>query len=313
MQARKGRASYLGPRSVGHQDPGATSTWLIFRSLAEVGPAAGGDLLGVKGVRRRAVHAEAGPVPGRDRTVVAHRPASDGATAMSPAAPRRVTRSGRRPLDDAFAVVAADLGAMATRAGAHGRPEPPRSSEASFLIARTLSCGPRPMPRCAEGRHAGRGGRDARPSSSPPCWACRTRTLAGRAADVRAVGRRSGRRAGRGDHRSAPPNGSAWCWSATRSPPTTCSYAEAVVGAATVVGGATSHAAIVARSLGVPVVFGVEPELLATPDETEVLLDAVAGQVVVRPDPAERDVALVAGAAARARRAELAAASRTCR
>jgi phosphoenolpyruvate---glycerone phosphotransferase subunit DhaL len=35
MQARKGRASYLGPRSVGHQDPGATSTWLIFRSLAE--------------------------------------------------------------------------------------------------------------------------------------------------------------------------------------------------------------------------------------------------------------------------------------
>jgi phosphoenolpyruvate---glycerone phosphotransferase subunit DhaL len=36
MVARKGRASYLGPRSEGHQDPGATSTWLIFRSLAEV-------------------------------------------------------------------------------------------------------------------------------------------------------------------------------------------------------------------------------------------------------------------------------------
>lgn len=41
LQARKGRASYLGPRSVGHQDPGATSTWLIFRSLAEA--AAAGD------------------------------------------------------------------------------------------------------------------------------------------------------------------------------------------------------------------------------------------------------------------------------
>jgi dihydroxyacetone kinase-like protein len=36
MQARKGRASYLGPRSVGHQDPGATSTTLIFRALASV-------------------------------------------------------------------------------------------------------------------------------------------------------------------------------------------------------------------------------------------------------------------------------------
>ncbi|MBO0793737.1 MAG: dihydroxyacetone kinase subunit L [Ktedonobacteraceae bacterium] len=36
MQATKGRASYLGERSVGHQDPGATSSWLILRALAEV-------------------------------------------------------------------------------------------------------------------------------------------------------------------------------------------------------------------------------------------------------------------------------------
>ena len=35
MLATKGRASYLGERSVGHQDPGATSSWLILRSLAE--------------------------------------------------------------------------------------------------------------------------------------------------------------------------------------------------------------------------------------------------------------------------------------
>ncbi|MFD7416770.1 dihydroxyacetone kinase subunit DhaL [Kitasatospora purpeofusca] len=34
LQARKGRASYLGPRSVGHQDPGARSTVLLFRALA---------------------------------------------------------------------------------------------------------------------------------------------------------------------------------------------------------------------------------------------------------------------------------------
>jgi dihydroxyacetone kinase-like protein len=33
MQARKGRASYLGPRSVGHQDPGATSTAYMFTAL----------------------------------------------------------------------------------------------------------------------------------------------------------------------------------------------------------------------------------------------------------------------------------------
>lgn len=35
MQARKGRASYLGERSVGHQDPGATSSALLMGSLAE--------------------------------------------------------------------------------------------------------------------------------------------------------------------------------------------------------------------------------------------------------------------------------------
>ncbi|MFL5628889.1 MAG: dihydroxyacetone kinase subunit DhaL [Ktedonobacteraceae bacterium] len=36
MLATKGRASYLGERSIGHQDPGATSSWLILRCLAEV-------------------------------------------------------------------------------------------------------------------------------------------------------------------------------------------------------------------------------------------------------------------------------------
>ena len=36
MQATKGRASYLGDRSVGHQDPGATSAHLMLRVLLEV-------------------------------------------------------------------------------------------------------------------------------------------------------------------------------------------------------------------------------------------------------------------------------------
>ncbi len=36
LQARKGRASYLGERSVGHEDPGAASTALLLRALADV-------------------------------------------------------------------------------------------------------------------------------------------------------------------------------------------------------------------------------------------------------------------------------------
>ncbi len=44
MQARKGRASYLGERSIGHQDPGATSTYLIIRTFLDT-------LKGKKGVK----------------------------------------------------------------------------------------------------------------------------------------------------------------------------------------------------------------------------------------------------------------------
>jgi dihydroxyacetone kinase-like protein len=36
MQARKGRASYLGERSIGHQDPGATSVMLMIEALYQV-------------------------------------------------------------------------------------------------------------------------------------------------------------------------------------------------------------------------------------------------------------------------------------
>ena len=36
MRAMKGRASYLGERSIGHIDPGASSTALIVRALADV-------------------------------------------------------------------------------------------------------------------------------------------------------------------------------------------------------------------------------------------------------------------------------------
>jgi dihydroxyacetone kinase-like protein len=35
LQARKGRASYLGERSIGHQDPGATSSSLLIGTLVE--------------------------------------------------------------------------------------------------------------------------------------------------------------------------------------------------------------------------------------------------------------------------------------
>ena len=40
MKATKGRASYLGDRSIGHKDPGATSTAYILAAAPEAAEAA---------------------------------------------------------------------------------------------------------------------------------------------------------------------------------------------------------------------------------------------------------------------------------
>jgi dihydroxyacetone kinase-like protein len=36
LEAKKGRAAYLGPRSVGHLDPGAVSSYFLFEALAQI-------------------------------------------------------------------------------------------------------------------------------------------------------------------------------------------------------------------------------------------------------------------------------------
>jgi len=36
LVARKGRASYLGERSAGHQDPGATSSYLLLETATDI-------------------------------------------------------------------------------------------------------------------------------------------------------------------------------------------------------------------------------------------------------------------------------------
>ncbi len=43
LQARKGRASYLGERSIGHQDPGATSSALLIAALADTAASSQGS------------------------------------------------------------------------------------------------------------------------------------------------------------------------------------------------------------------------------------------------------------------------------
>ena len=49
-------------------------------------------------------------------------------------------------------------------------------------------------------------------------------------------------------------------------------------------GGATSHVAILARTLGIPLIIASRPELLTIPQNTPVLMDAELGNVYVHPD-----------------------------
>lgn len=78
-----------------------------------------------------------------------------------------------------------------------------------------------------------------------------------------------------------------------------------VLGCATVGGGATSHAAILAQSFGLPLIVGLEPRALEISAGTPLILDAGQGAIRVAPSPA--DLAQARGrlrAAARTRREE---------
>ncbi|WP_344129069.1 putative PEP-binding protein [Luedemannella flava] len=79
-----------------------------------------------------------------------------------------------------------------------------------------------------------------------------------------------------------------------------------VAGAASVVGGATGHAATVARALGIPIVFGLPGEALAVPDGVEALLDGATGRLTVAPGMLDRAEARDAIQRARLRRGVLA-------
>ncbi|MFC4438882.1 MULTISPECIES: phosphoenolpyruvate--protein phosphotransferase [Natrialbaceae] len=68
---------------------------------------------------------------------------------------------------------------------------------------------------------------------------------------------------------------------------------DRVAGFATAEGGRTSHAAIFARSLGIPAVVGVGSELTAIEGDADVLVEGEDGTVIVDPTPDQRERAAV--------------------
>jgi phosphotransferase system enzyme I (PtsI) len=66
---------------------------------------------------------------------------------------------------------------------------------------------------------------------------------------------------------------------------------DAVAAIATVAGGRTAHAAIIARSLSIPAVVGVGERLREVADGDDLLVDGADGRVVVNPDAETREAA----------------------
>jgi phosphocarrier protein FPr len=110
-----------------------------------------------------------------------------------------------------------------------------------------------------------------------------------RAGDLRDVGKRVLESLAGGEHGALP-----------EVPPDTILIAEdlspsdtanldrsRVRGFCTTLGGATSHVAILARSLDIPAVAGIDPRALDLPNGTPVILDGAKGTVIVAPDQNE--------------------------
>jgi phosphoenolpyruvate-protein kinase (PTS system EI component) len=115
--------------------------------------------------------------------------------------------------------------------------------------------------------------------------------LAARADDVRSLGRRAARIAA-GSGGSAPQNGSAFILVADDLGPADVAEHGAQVAAIALSGGATTaHAAIVARSLGIPMAVQAGDALLAIADGTVVVIDGGDGEVVLDPSPERVELA----------------------
>jgi phosphoenolpyruvate-protein kinase (PTS system EI component) len=111
------------------------------------------------------------------------------------------------------------------------------------------------------------------------------RSLAARAADVRSIGRRAARHAGAAPARTAQDLEGCVVAAGELGPGDVVELADVVAGLALADGAVLTHAVIVARSLGVPMVVGLGPGLLELEEGREVAIDGEQGGLVLSPTP----------------------------
>jgi phosphoenolpyruvate-protein kinase (PTS system EI component) len=181
----------------------------------------------------------------------------------------------------ALEAVARELEALARRLSEEGRRTEAEIVETNALIARD----PALIAAARREEEGGRSGpeavREAAERLAASIAALDNPSLALRADDVRSVGRRAARIAG-GASRAAP-SGPRVLIGEDLGPADVAELDAAVSGVALGQGGVTAHAAIVARSLGVPMVVGLGRAVAEIGEGTPLVLDGDAGVVVVDP------------------------------
>jgi phosphoenolpyruvate-protein kinase (PTS system EI component) len=231
------------------------------------------------------------------------RTASPGAAVAAAWSPRRAapragtaaaTSASPEQVRSAFAATAAELEEMAARHRAENATAYADILDTEALIARDPAFADEVVARLGE-LDAESAVERVTERLAATMAALDSEELRERAGDIRQVGRAvADRLAGRLDR--PPPDGAVVLLAEEVGAPDLLRYAEQVAAAVSGLGGPSSHAAIVARSLGIPFVVGAPDELLDAADGLRLLVDADAGEVVLDPS-ADRAARAVPAAA----------------
>jgi phosphoenolpyruvate-protein kinase (PTS system EI component) len=188
---------------------------------------------------------------------------------------------------DAFAAVAAQRSALAERLRRAGRDEEAAIIDVGALIAADAALVGPAVAAVRGGADAVTAVRQASEAQAAVIGALPTAELAERAGDVRQIGHAVLDHLSSGSA-AARPAGDFILVRREVGPADLIELAEeGLAGAVSLAGGASSHAAIVARGLGVPMVTGVDAAVLAMPAGQQAILDATVGELVVGPGAAE--------------------------
>jgi phosphoenolpyruvate-protein kinase (PTS system EI component) len=186
----------------------------------------------------------------------------------------------------AFAAVAADRAALAGRLRAAGRDEQADIVTVAALIAADPTLVDPAVAAVRAGTDAATAVRQAAEAQADMLASLPSPELADRAGDVRQIGQAVLEQLAGGS--AIRPESDFILIRQEVAAADLIELSEyGLVAAASVAGGASSHAAIIARGLGVPMVTGIDPDILAARQGAPAVLSADGGVLIVDPAPAD--------------------------